>query len=130
MAALPQYLDRPRDTGETFGVLRWIEKGTPVDGGIAARESHWRLEGDPQVIILAKRLFPGSSGRGAGVAAFPANRRTFADLVWLQQRWPFTIEEPDRWEKAYGETVEHVTKRAELNRQMVAAVPGAEFHGE
>ena len=79
---IPQYLQRPQHACPPLGVLRfcWQDQG-----------NLWEIEGDPQVIIQAKRLFPGSAGRGPGIAKFPATKRTFADLIWFMQRWPLEV---------------------------------------
>ena len=116
-ATLPLYLQKPPlAPSPAFGTLR-------RDGDL------WVLEGDPQVVIQAKRLFPGSSGRGNGLAKFPANRRTFADLVWFMQRWPLTVLDRARWEAEYAATVEHVTRRAALLEAPTVATPPPLFTG-
>lgn len=121
MMALPQYLARPQVVGQTFGTLTRIKK----DQG-----AYWLIEGDPQVAVMAKRLFPGSDGRGTGKAKFPANKRTFADLVWFLQRWPLQIVNPEDFDIAYQETCEYVAKRQEINANPICAVPDMIFKGE
>lgn len=119
--ALPQYLARPQSAGETFGTLTKVKK----DLG-----HYWLIEGDPQVAVMAKRLFPGSEGRGSGRAKFPANKRTFADLVWFLQRWPLQIVNPDEFDADYQETCRYVVKRQEINANPISAVPDVVFKGE
>src|SRR5579864_3890998 len=113
---LPQYLVRPASDGQTFGTLRY-HKGE--------KDSYWEMRAEPQVTLLAKRLFPGSQGRGAGVATFNANRRTFGDLVWLMHRWPLKVESQEAFEKAYQEACEHTVKRIELSRELTPIKPPA-----
>lgn len=114
---LPSYLARPQSSGETFGTLTKVEK-------------HWVINGDPQVAVMAKRLFPGSEGRGAGVAKFPANKRTFADLVWFLHRWPLQIANPDEFDAQYRATCEYVAQRQAINSNPVCTTPGVVFKGK
>lgn len=117
---LPQYLARPDVAAETFGTLR---REKTRDG------EYWIIEATPQVAVMAKRLFPGSSGRGAGVAKFPANRRHFADLVWFMHRWPLQVEDPAGFEIAYAETCQHVARRQAIASNSVLTDPDVLFRG-
>lgn len=117
---LPQYLAMPHEATETFGTLRRDD---------AARGNFWVIDGDPQVAVMAKRIFPGSQGRGAGVAKFSANRRTFADLVWFLHRWPLKIESRSEFDAAYRETVEYVQQRQAANASPVCMKPDVVFKG-
>lgn len=119
--ALPQYLARPEVIGQTFGTLRKVRN---------EERCYWLIEGDPQVAVMAKRLFPGSEGRGVGKAKFPANRRTFADLVWFLHRWPLQIENPAEFDTDYHETCQYVAKRQEINANPLCAVPDVVFKGQ
>lgn len=118
---LPQYLALPPQGAEVFGALRKRE---------LSRGSVWEIEADPNVVVLAKRLFPGAEGRGAGYAKFPANKRGFADLVWFLQRYPLTIETPEAFYADYAETCAYVTQRREILSNPVARFPEALFKGE
>lgn len=118
---LPQYLAMPTDSDETFGTLRRVDE---------PRGKFWVIDGDPQVAVMAKRLFPGSEGRGAGIAKFSANRRTFAELVWLMHRWPLKIENRDEFDASYRETVEYVQQRQAANSSPINTVPDLIFKGE
>ncbi|MDH0342083.1 DEAD/DEAH box helicase [Chromobacterium haemolyticum] len=117
---LPQYLARPQHAGETFGSLT---KESTKHG------TFWVIKGDPQVAVMAKRLFPGAAGRGAGEAKFPANRRIFADLVWFLQRWPLHIESAAEFDVDYKDTCEYVTRRQALNANPIATAPDVVFKG-
>lgn len=89
----------------------------------------WVIDGEPAVVELAKRLFPGSTGLGRGRARFLDNRRTNGDLNWLLLRYPLRIVDPDRWEKARGGAVKHVLDRLEILRNPRKASPGWRFNG-
>ncbi|MCY0290188.1 DEAD/DEAH box helicase [Pseudomonas aeruginosa] len=117
---LPQYLARPVDGATTYGCLRRTGDGD---------RQFWLIEGEPQVAVMAKRLFPGAEGRGAGVAKFSANRRTFGDLVWLLHRWPLRIEDPVVFDAAYREAVEYALQRQAANSEPVLAQPDVVFKG-
>ncbi|MFA5716064.1 MAG: DEAD/DEAH box helicase, partial [Candidatus Paceibacterota bacterium] len=84
----------------------------------------------PCVIEAAKRIFPGSSGKGAGLARFKNTKRINGDLNWLMQRYPLRVSQPEIWDKAYTEAVDHVIKRQELNEQPQKVTPPLEFKGE
>ncbi|AGA60079.1 DNA/RNA helicase, superfamily II, SNF2 family (plasmid) [Thermobacillus composti KWC4] len=103
----PAYLQRPVFSGHYYGKLLY-----------EARTDSWIIRGEPCVVMMAKKLFPGSSGRHAGEARFKRNKRTNGDLNWLMLRYPLQIENPDVWESDYSETIEHVMKR-----QRIAASP-------
>ena len=87
--------------------LRDVPPGQRTFGTLSynRRSRCWTIKGDPSVTEIAKRLFPGCSGRGRGVARFPAHRRVIADLNWLMMRYPLEIKETDigRWEDALEE---------------------------
>lgn len=118
---LPAYLVKPKVPFETFGTLRKEKSKAGV---------RWVVEGEPQVAVMAKRLFPGSEGKGAGIAKFPANRRTFAELVWFLQRWPLQILDREEFDRDYEETCRYVQKRAEFNAAPLASKPSILFKGE
>lgn len=102
----PQYLQAVQPTDRSYGTLRY-----------EAESKSWVIEGEPAVIEMAKRLFPGCSGRGAGIARFNANKRTNGDLNWLMLRYPLQIRNPDMWDRTLHETVEHVVNRERIYRQ-------------
>lgn len=117
---LPQYLEPPRPGVETFGTLKrnWTSKGT-----------FWEIHGHPQAVIMAKRLFPGSEGRGDGVAKFPATPRNIPDLVWFLQRWPMEIEEPALWETEYQAACALTLRKMRLARHPEPGLPDPSFKG-
>lgn len=118
---VPQYLARPQPASESFGVLR--RESTP-------KGEFWIIDGEPQVAEMAKRVFPGSSGRGAGIAKFPANRRNFGDLVWFMHRWPLQVDDPSLFDQAYGDACNYAMQRKQLAKGCVVAHPDVTFKGE
>jgi SWI/SNF-related matrix-associated actin-dependent regulator 1 of chromatin subfamily A len=116
---IPAYLNSIGEAEYYYGTLKYDDF-----------QNSWIIEGEPCVIDMAKRLFPGCSGRGSGFARFPHNKRINGDLNWLMLRYPLRIEEPERWEKAYQEAVNHVVKRNELNKRPQKVTPPLEFNGE
>ncbi len=106
---LPMYLARPeRVKGQhVWGELRYDEA-----------DKRWEIHGEPAVCEMAKRLFPGSEGRGQGVAKFPATKRAAGDLNWLMIRFPLRVRKQDReaWEKAREDAIEHTAIRMYKNR--------------
>lgn len=115
---VPAYLADPRPVGgRTYGTLF-------RDGDL------WCIAGEPQVVQLSKRLFPGSRGR-KGVAKFPASRRTLGDLNWLMLRYPLEIDDPESWSKAKAECVAHTLRTIEIaDLPQKVAPPPMSFNGE
>lgn len=117
MTSVPHYLQRPAASKETFAKL-------------TKKDNEWRLSGDPQVIVMAKRLFPGSQGRGAGVARFPATPRIMQDLVWLMHRWPIEIVDEAAFDADYERAVSHYHNRVASNKCLGPSSPGVNFTGK
>lgn len=94
----------------------------------------WLLEGEPHVVVMAKKLFPGSESRdhGRGKCRFPVSRRLFGDLVWLMQRYPIRVlpEFLEEFQKHYQEACAYVKERASLIASPRAGHPGLGFKGE
>lgn len=117
---IPAYLNRIEAAADYYyGTLEY-----------SANSDMWIIEGEPAVIDMAKRLFPGSEGRGSGVAKFKNTKRINGDLNWLMQRYPLQIKQPDLWEKSYQQAVEHVIKRQQLNELPQRLRPSLDFKGE
>ncbi|MCG8400085.1 MAG: DEAD/DEAH box helicase [Firmicutes bacterium] len=114
---IPSYLNPPENVQRYYGTLKY--KG-----------SKWVIDGEPCVVEIAKRLFPGCMSRIRGMAIFPATKRTNGDLNWLMLRYPLKVEDQPKWEQALQETVEHVQKREEILRRPQKTIPGADFNGE
>lgn len=116
---IPPYLAVPENTGHLYGTLRYD-----------AKDRLWVIEGEPAVCEMAKRLFPGSSGRGAGFVTFPANKRSTADLNWLMLRFPLRIEDHEDWERVRQAAIDHALVRRELAERPKRVTPPATFAGE
>lgn len=103
---VPDYLVKPTTkASHYYGRLSYNEL-----------ERAWVINGEPAVVEMAKRLFPGCSGRGRGIARFKANKRTNGDLNWLMLRYPLHIEDAVQWQNAWEDTVHHVIEREKLNQ--------------
>jgi SNF2 family DNA or RNA helicase len=93
----------------------------------------WRIQGEPCVTELAKRLFPGSDGHRRGEARFTAHRRVVGELNWLMLRYPLAVREGDldRWQKSLQEARDYARQRAQAARMpVIADPPEAYFHGQ
>jgi len=120
---LPSYLHRPDLETETFGTLcREVL--------LAEGRAEWVVEGDPQMVLTAKRLFPGAAERGSGIARFPATKRVFRELVWFLHRWPLRPENPAAFEAAYAEACDHDAERRRAAVAPGEATPPPVFQGE
>lgn len=118
---LPPYLQRPVAGAEFLGTL---------EKEVRASSAHWVIRGDPQVIVMAKRLFPASEGRGPGIAKFQATRRQFVELLWFLQRWPLSILSPEEFERDYQDACEYARNRITQAKQPTHSKPGVSFIGE
>ena len=68
----PRFLDDPENTGRSYGTLSWN-----------ARSKCWVIRGEPAVVEMARRLFPGTDSNRRGEARFTAHRRGVEDLCWF-----------------------------------------------
>lgn len=122
--SIPAYLQEPPEAEHYYGELIPIRYG---QGDVV----RWQINGEPCVAQLAKRLFPGSKGRGSDKAEFPNSKRIIGDLNWLMLRYPLKIRDSEAWESAKESAVQHVTKRMEiLKRPQKMDPPAMEFKGE
>jgi SWI/SNF-related matrix-associated actin-dependent regulator of chromatin subfamily A-like protein 1 len=92
---------------------------------------HWVIKGDPQVVSMAKRLFPAAEGRGAGIAKFPMHQRLFGDLIWFMQRFPIEIDADARaaFEGDYANACAFVLKRQDIVLHPQSRLPDELFLG-
>lgn len=81
---LPPFLAEPTWPEGTLP-LAWLSAD--------ARGARWILSGDPQVALVAKRLFPGARSEGKGACSFPNTPRVLQDVAWLMQRYPIAAAE-------------------------------------
>ena len=106
---LPQYLFSPEEGQRTYGSLSYNK-----------RRRCWVIKGDPNVIELCKRLFPGSDHGRRGEAMFTAHRRLIGELNWLMLRYPLEVKPADkeRWEAAIDEARTYFIKK-----ELAALIP-------
>jgi len=116
---IPAYLRKVKKAEYYFGTLEYDNY-----------YDRWLLKGEPCVIEMAKRLFPGCDGKGAGMAKFKNTKRINGDLNWLMQRYPLKILNQEKWGQSYQEAVDHVIKRQDLLKQPQKVNPPLEFIGE
>ena len=90
----------------------------------------WLLAGDPQVAMLAKRVFPGVRSHGPGSCSFPATPRAVQDLAWLMQRYPIEAApgQGSALEGAVKGARDHALARIEAETARTAPV-GTAFRG-
>lgn len=117
--ALPDYLRPPSLAEVTYGTLSF-----------SAKTKQWVIRGEPCVVQLAKRLFPGAGGRGRGIVRFAASRRIAGDLNWLMLRYPLIIKNEDQWYAAYQSARELALQKQRLFTQPLALQPPPGFTGE
>lgn len=115
---IPDYLREPSTAERYYGKLVYDQ-----------HSESWIMDADPNVVELAKRLFPGSSGIGRGKARFKLNKRTIGDLNWLMLRYPLEIENKQAWERARTESIQYTLLRNEINKRPQKVEP-LHFRGE
>lgn len=115
---IPAYLNEPKEVGYIYGTLEYDE-----------RKNLWIVRGEPPVLQMAKRLFPGSASY-AGYVKFPANKRSTGDLNWLMQRFPLKILSHEKWEQLRKEAIDHVLRRQEILKKPQYVKPPPTFVGE
>lgn len=119
---MPDYLRQPTPAEEPVGRVYAVTHHQKV--------THWMVEGNPGMIQVVKRLFPGSTSYGRGKCKFPATKRAAADLNWIMLRYPLKVEDKAAWENNYNDAVKHVAHIQEFNKRPSKTVPPAEFTGE
>lgn len=127
-------MDESEEMRELPGYLRDAPAGAHLYGTLSynRKSKCWTIKGEPCVIELASRLFPGSARR-RGEARFTANRRIIGDVNWLMLRYPLSIAERDRalWKRSLEAAREHARAREQaLRMPRRAAPPEGSFDGE
>lgn len=120
--ALPGYLREAPQTGHLYGTLSYNR-----------RSKCWTIKGEPCVVEMATRLFPGSERKRRGEARFTANRRIVGDVNWLMLRYPLEIAKRDQllWQKALEQAQEYAIKREQaLKMPKRSRPPAGTFEGE
>lgn len=116
---IPDYLQPP----DKFSGKKW---GTLEKSG----EKSWKVKGHPYMITMAKRLFPGASGRDRGVAYFPNSKRYVGELNWFMMRFPLTVKEKKLWETDLKQAQEHFSKQEQFLKKPKKVNPSVSFIGE
>lgn len=116
---LPAYLNKIDTAEYYYGVLNYEEES-----------NSWIIEGEPCVVELSKRLFPGSEGRGSGKAKFKNSKRINGDLNWLMQRYPLKIKDKDIWDNSYKEVLQYISKRDSFLANPQKETPPLTFKGQ
>lgn len=116
---IPAYLNKIESADYYYGNLEY-----------ESNSDSWVIEGEPCVVDMAKRLFPGCSGKGSGLARFKNTKRINGDLNWLMQRYPLKVIDIEKWQSSYEQAVKHVLLRDELNKLPQKIAPPFEFRGE
>jgi SWI/SNF-related matrix-associated actin-dependent regulator 1 of chromatin subfamily A len=120
-ASLPPYLLSPEWPTDTAPLARL----RPLAGG-----TRWLLSGDPQVSMVAKRVFPGARSHGPGSVSFPNTARSMQDVRWLMTRYPIAAEagEETALAMAVQGAARHALQRQRADRARSAPV-GHHFRG-
>jgi len=119
---IPAYLQKLPESKETYGTLEPII----VNGRI----TQWIVAGEPGMVQVVKRIFPGSVGRGSRHCKFPATKRNAENLNWLMLRYPLEIIDKEAWGKSYQEAVDHAVRIREFNERPNKAEAPPEFIGK
>ena len=119
---IPAYLQRPPEGAATVGTLEPVKSGGKI--------TYWSVEGEPGMVELVKRLFPGSISRGRGSCRFPATKRNAESLNWLMLRFPLEIIDKGAWEDSYQSAVDHALRIRAFNSRPDKAEAPPQFVGE
>lgn len=118
---IPAYLQRPPVDDEPEGTLIPYKK----DGAV----QDWIIEGNPGMVEIIKRLFPGSKSQGRGHCRFPNTKRNAENLNWIMLRYPLKIEDEQAWEESYQAAVNHAMRMKDFNKRPGKMVPPPDFVG-
>ena len=117
---VPDYLEQPSNEGYKYGNVEYDEG---IDSFV--------IQGEPAMLEMAKRMFPGSQIVDRGSIRFKATRRAGGDLNWFLLRFPVEFQK-GAWEKLLevrDGAIEHARRR-EDNTNLNPVVPPAEFTAE
>jgi len=115
---IPDYLRPPQHTSSKIWGTLQLENG------------QWVVEGNPYMVSMAKRVFPGSKGRGRGRASFPAAKRIIGDLNWFMQRFPLEVKDKERWQNALGKAQQHFLTHESFLEKPTKVSASLGFHGK
>lgn len=118
---IPAYLQRPPVDDEPVGTLVAHKKNGVVQD--------WVIEGEPGMVEIVKRLFPGSKSQGRGKCRFPNTKRNAESLNWIMLRYPLRITDEQAWEESYQAAVNHAMRMRDFNKRPGKAAPPPDFVG-
>jgi len=118
---IPAYLQRPPASEYYEGNLIPVKRNGIVQD--------WIIEGNPGMVELIKRLFPGSKSYGRGRCRFPNTKRNAENLNWIMLRYQLKIEDEQAWEESYQAAVNHAIRMREFSKRPEKIVPPPDFVG-
>ena len=92
--------------------------------------SEWSVEGNPGMVEIIKRLFPGSKSHGRGKCRFPNTKRNAENLNWVMMRYPLEIEDQEAWEESYTAALDHALRLRRFEERADKVEQPPEFIGE
>lgn len=116
MSFVPDHLRTPSLEGHCYGELFF-------DAGVR----RFRIEGEPAMMELARRLFPGANVTRKKLT-FDRTRRVAEDLNWFLLRYPLQVHCAEALEEARAEAIAHAIRR-QTNADLHPVDPPASFLG-
>lgn len=117
---VPQHLQDPEPGVKTYGRINRHDRGSGPPKYV--------VQAEPQVLELAKRLFPGSDYDGTNIM-FTATARAIENLNWLMLRFPLEIPDRETYGRDKEAAIALAARRAGANNGIVPASPPPEFRG-
>jgi len=122
---LPQYLDMLKPYIRTYGTLEKVKlewlKGEPL---------FWKIEAEPHVMQLVRRIFRVAKGDYKGVAYIEPTMKHIADLNWFMMRYPLKIKNKQEFYMDYVKARQHVEQRMLINTKIQRPRTPKNFNGE
>lgn len=115
---IPDYLKPVEAPARYYGTLKFNE-----------HKHEWLIEGEPCVIEMCKRVFPGCDTKEKGKAVFFSSKRSDGDLNWLMLRYPLKISCPERWKAALEAATHYVIGRNFIYHSPQRMTPPPTFKG-
>lgn len=99
-------------------------------GKLSKNDHGWSIEGEPAVMEVARRVFPGALSQGRSMLTFPDSRRQLEELLWFMQRFPLSMESEVRGLLADRRKGVMQLAQERQTRDEIALVGGSAFRGE
>lgn len=130
----PAPMEEDYEDDETPAYLQDIPQANHYYGTVSynSRRRCWTVRGEPCVIELCKRLFPGSDHGKRGEVRFTDHRRIVGELNWLMLRYPLEIagRDRERWQRAVSGARAYAASRERiLNGDQEREAPAGMFLG-